>query len=93
MINSNFAFCLYLTCQRISKDGSISVECAEFTADVSVPGNAQCELNSLSIASFHKGIVLQIRGQDLSLKKVVLTGGKISKKKYGSTFENIAHDV
>ena len=92
MINNNFAFCLYLTFQRISKDGSISVEYAEFTAAVSVPGNVQCELNSLSISSFHKGIVLQIRGQDLSLKTVVLTVAKLQKK-YESTFENIADDV
>ena len=80
MITNNFALCLYLTGQRISKDGSISVEYTELTADVSVPGNVQCELNSLPIASFHKGKVLQIRGQDLSLKIIVLTVAKLQKK-------------
>ena len=79
MINNNFALCLYLTGQRISKDGSISVKYADCTADVSVPGNVQCELNLLPFASFHKGIVLQIRGQDLSLEIVVLTMAKLKK--------------
>lgn len=53
MIYNNFAFCLYLTGERISKDGSISVEYADFTGDGSVPGNVQCKLTSLPIACFH----------------------------------------